>query len=769
MTVPPPAPTAGVDRRRFLGFVLGGATLVTAADLVAGGTPAQAAPSLVPQPAELYDLNDLITDAARPTANLITITITDEGRAQFALPRSENGQGIIDSTAMLIAEELDLPVEMVDVTLADARPELVFNQITGGSTTTTSTFTPIRVAAAIARGALLQAAATLFGDNAELLRSKAGVVEAPDGRTASYAELTRLAASSTDRQVAVDLKPVEEFSVIGTPVKRKDARDAVTGRKKYTLDLDVPDALPTMVCRPPSLNGTPERVANLDAVRRMPGVTDVVQVETGVAVRAATFGQCIDAVRALEVSWRDGPVVGESDGDIRARLRAARLPFGVPKVPLLAKTVEHEFTFWFKSNSALEPNAAIADVRDDSAEVWSGLKNPIVAQQEIALAVGLPQDKVKVHVVQGGGSFGRKLFFDGALEAAKVSKAMGKPVRLMWHRADDTRQGRVHPAAVSKTRTTYLGKDVLSFEQRHASVSTDYAHGLGEILSAFAAKLPNGNYTFAQSIFLLTQELGYNFGVVDQLLNEVDERFNTGSMRNIYSPDTRTAIELTVDDLAGRFGQDPLEFRLARAKSGRTRKTLETVAAAADWGKKMPAGTAQGIAIHKEYKGVTACVVELDCRPETVNRQIREARTGPRVTRATFAIDAGLVINPNHLEAQMQGGMLDGIALALTSSVHLRDGAFLEASWDNVAYTRQWNVPPEMEVVIVDSDSGQPGGAGEAGVAATCAAVACAYWRATGTMPTEFPINHQTPLHFEVKPFSPPVPPSPTNGRDFAR
>ena len=178
----------------------------------------------------------------------------------------------------------------------------------------------------------------------------------------------------------------------------------------------------------------------------------------------------------------------------------------------------------------------------------------------------------------------------------------------------------------------------------------------------------------------------------------------------------------------------------------------------------MAPGTAQGIAIHKEYKGATACLVELDCRPETVNRKVRDGVTGPRVTRATIAVDAGLVINPTGLKAQMMGGFADGMALTLTSSVHLRDGHFLEASWDNYFYTRQWNIPPQFDVVIVDSGTDQPGGAGEAGVAASAAAVACAFARATGKMPTKFPINHDDPISFDVKTFVPPVPESPTDG-----
>ena len=172
----------GIGRRSFVGYVLAGTTLVAAADL-ALGSPARAAAPSGPQIAELYDLNDFITDTCRPTANLIQIQVRKDGTAHFALPRSENGQGIMTSTAMIIAEELDLPVRKVVVTLADARPELLFNQLTGGSTTTTSTYTPIRVAAAIARGALLDAAAVILGDESRNLIAKGGVVQNRAGRS----------------------------------------------------------------------------------------------------------------------------------------------------------------------------------------------------------------------------------------------------------------------------------------------------------------------------------------------------------------------------------------------------------------------------------------------------------------------------------------------------------------------------------------------------------------------------------------------------------
>ncbi|MFG2582644.1 molybdopterin cofactor-binding domain-containing protein [Streptomyces malaysiensis] len=757
----PDGPALG--RRRFLGYVLAAPTLLAAAELVPAAEAAADIPS--PEITELVDLNDVMTAAALPTSGLITVQVHKDGTVSFALPRAEVGQGITTSTAMLIAEEMDVPLEQVRVTLADARPELVFNQLTGGSNTTISTYTPIRVAAAIARARLLGAAATELGAAVTDLTLEAGVVTGPTGRSLGIGALAEKSASVRTRQVAVELKPRERFTVIGRPHGRVDALDAVTGRKKFAMDLDVPDAMPTMVCRPPTINGKVGSVANADDVRAMPGVTDVAVISTGVAVRARTFGQCIDAVRALRVSWRPGSAAGKSDASVLEELRAAEPPLGPPP---LTPSVEATFTFNFRSNSALEPNCAIADVRPHRAEIWSSLKAPIVAKEAIAAKLGLPLGAVTVHVTEGGGSFGRKLFFDAALEAVEISRKIGKPVKLMWHRADDSRQGRTHPMATSRVRIAYLGNTVLSYEQRHTSVATDLSHGLGEIFTALAAKLPVGDIGFSETFFQLSQSMPYDFGANSRLLNETDKGFNTGSMRNVYSPDVTCARELLVDRLASEMGKDPFRFRRDFLRGDRSVAVLEKVAEAGNWGRPMPADMAQGIAFHSEYHAVSAVLVEIDCRPETVNRPIRNGVAGPRITKAVIAVDVGLAVNPRGLEAQMMGCVMDGIALALTSSLHLRDGYFLEASWDNYFYTRQWNTPPELEIIVMPTTTGKPGGAGELGVAAAMAAVACAYGRATGAMPTSFPINHGT-LSFEPKPTVPPIPESPTDGLDHVR
>ena len=242
-------------------------------------------------------------------------------------------------------------------------------------------------------------------------------------------------------------------------------------------------------------------------------------------------------------------------------------------------------------------------------------------------------DKVTVHVAQGGGSFGRHLFCDAAFEAATISKAVGKPVKLMWHRTDSFRQGRSHPMGTSHVRAQHLDGNVVAFDQRHTSVATDFTQGLGELLTAKVATPPEANFLeYSEAIFTLTANVPYNFGAVTQLLNEIYEynTFNTSSVRNVYSPEMRTATELMVDRLATAMGKDPYQFRQQFVRDSRMLAVLEKAATGGQWGRAMAPGTAQGIAIHSEYKSAAACVAEIDCR-----RRRSTARSGmPSPVRA---------------------------------------------------------------------------------------------------------------------------------------
>jgi isoquinoline 1-oxidoreductase beta subunit len=726
----------GLGRRRFLTLLVAAPTLTVATRLI-GPEPTAGASLQSPGVADVVDLGDVLILAGAPTSHLLVLEVREDGGIRFQLPRAEVGQGITTAIGMLVAEELDVPLDRVTVRLDDARSELLMNQLTGGSNTIRSMYDPVRATASAARARLVAAAARQWGLPAARLSTRDGAVVAPDGRRATYGSLSGAASSAALPVATAAPKPESGHKLVGTPTSRVDARAMVTGKLKYTLDLDVAGAMPTLVKRPPTINGT-VRSVNERKARSMPGVIDIKVVPTGVAVMAETFGQAQAARDALEVTWNGGTVDDLSDADIRKQLRAAALPFVVPG--LLTKHVDAEFDFAFASHAPMETNSAIADVRSDRAEIWAGLKSPVVAKQTIARELGLPEDKVTVHVTQGGGSFGRRLFFDAALEAALVSKAMGKPVKLMWTRVDDMRHGRARPATHHKLRATLgLGK-VLTYEHRVAAVETDFRHGLGEILTATAASLPvGGNLSFAQTVFHTTVKVPYDFGVVTELLTEVPLKMHTASWRSVYSANTRGAEEILVDEIAKALGKDPVAFRRAALTSARQRAVLDKVATAGRWGRSMPKGFAQGVGFHEEYKSCTACLVEIDARDPKA----------PRVTKAVIAADVGRPINPRGLESQLLGGLTDAISTTLRAGLHIEKGLPLEGSYSQFHYARQKDTPRDVEIHIMPAN-GEPGGAGELGVPAAVGAVANAYARATGIRPRSFPINF--PVDFDPFP-----------------
>jgi isoquinoline 1-oxidoreductase beta subunit len=731
-----PTTRRDVGRRRFLTLLVAAPTLTLATRLIGSEPVADAALRVpgaaeaglrVPGVADLADLGDVLILAGKPTSHLLVLEVREDGTVRFQLPRAEVGQGITTAVAMLVAEELDVPLGSVEVRLDDARSELLMNQLTGGSNTIRSVYEPIRATAAAARGRLLAAAAHTLGVPVDRLSTRDGAVHGTDGRSVTYASLARAAADRSLRAAPTAPKAESAHTLVGTPTSRVDARAMVTGALKYTLDLTVPGAMPTVLKRPPTINGTVRSVDD-SAARAMPGVLGIAVVPTGVAVVAETFGQAIEARDALKVVWNDGTIDGLSDQDIRAQLRAAALPFAVPAIP--TRHVDAEFDFAFASHAPMETNSAVADVRSDRAEIWAGLKSPVVAKQTIARELGLPEDKVTVHVTQGGGSFGRRLFFDAALEAAQVSHKLGRPVKLMWTRVDDMRHGRARPATHHKLRATLGLRRVLTYEHRVAAVETDFRHGLGEILTATASQFPvGGNASFAQTVFHTTVKVPYDFGVVTELLNEIPLQMHTGSWRSVYSANTRGAEEILVDEIAKELGQDPVAFRRAALPTARQRAVLDKVAKAGRWGRPMAKGFAQGVGFHDEYKSCTACLVEIDARDPR----------DPRVVKAVIAVDVGRPINPRGLQAQMLGGLTDAISTTLRAGLHLRDGLPLEGSYSQFHYARQKDTPRDVQIFVMPAN-GDPGGAGELGVPAAVGAVANAYARATGTRPRSFPI-----------------------------
>ena len=714
-----------LTRRRFLTYVVAAPVLTVAAssalDLIAPGTAHAFVPS-PPQPENLLDLGDVMAVATKKAQDLLVLEVTPDNRIVFRLPRAEVGQGITTALAIVVADEIDARLNDVDVPLEDARQDLGTAQSTGGSSSVRSLWDPVRSVAAEARARLITAAAERWHLPARTLTTRDTAVWAPDGRSATYGSLTEAAAEVTLPAVSSDPKSSSQYRLIGTATTRIDARSIVTGAAEYALDIDVPDALPTVVIRPPTIKGK-VKAYDGSAALQMPGVVAITPLPTGVAVSAKTFDQALKAKSAVAVTWGSGSVDGLSDADVKSRLAAA-IPPMTPALPSI-DWVDATFQFAFVNHAPMEVGSAVADVRSGSAEVWVASKSPTGAQSAVADAIGLSPDEVTLHVVRGGGSFGRRIYHEPAVEAALVSKAIKRPVKLMWTRNDDMRHGRVRPRSHHQLRAVHQGGEVISYEHRMSCVELDLGSGTGQALVNAGYVSP----TVGTAFFNISQSCPYNFGPVTESLTEVSYDLPTASWRSVYSAQARTAEEILVDEIAKSMKMDAVTMRKTFLKTDEARAVLDKVATVGNWGRTMASKTAQGVALHAEYRSIAACLVEINCTGDK-----------PRVTKAVLAMDVGRQVNPSGLRAQAMGSLMDGISTVLLAGNHLDDGAFREGSYSDFKYARQADAPLSCDVYLVGG-TGTPGGVGELCVPAAAGAVANAYARATGNRPRKFPIN----------------------------
>lgn len=711
--------TSTIGRRRFVTFLVAAPTLTVAARLLDGS----AVGATMAGPTEA-DLAQTLQPSVNAVALLLRLRVTEDNRVVFEVPRTEVGQGITTALAMLVADELDARLADVDVPLSDARAELGAAQLTGGSTSVRNMWDPVRKVAAEARARLVTAAANRWGLAAGALTTRDTAVHAPDGRSAAYGSLSVEAAKVVLPAVSANPKLVSALTMVGKSAPRVDGRSIVTGAAQYTLDLDVPGALPTVIKRPPTIGGKVGSILNGATVRAMPEVVAVAAVPSGVAVSARTFYHALKARDALQVSWTPGPLGTMSDSTITDRLHKAALPFALP--PLGQSTVDGAFEFAFVSHAPMEVNCAIADVRADSAVIWCSSKAPNIAKTVVGAAIGIPETAITVHNIRGGGSFGRKIYADAAMEAAQVSKAIGEPVKLMWTRADDMKHGRMRPASFHRIRATMLAGTVLTFDNRSSAVQLDFD------LTPFSAVIDpgfGGLPTAGAAFFATSQAVPYNLGVATSVLNEVPLPIPTGTWRSVYSGHNRAAEEIMIDRLAKATGKDPLQFRIDTLAAAEAKAVMQELRVRGGWGRTMPAGWAQGVGFHAEYDGHVGCLVEVNA-----------ANAGaPRVTKAVIVADIGRVVNPSGAKAQLLGATMDGISTILQAGNHISGGAVVESSFADFRYARQRNSPLVFDAHFVNLGRAS-GGAGELAVPAAAGAVANAYARATGKSPSRFPI-----------------------------
>jgi isoquinoline 1-oxidoreductase subunit beta len=546
----------------------------------------------------------------------------------------------------------------------------------------------------------------------------------------SYGELTAVAASMPQAKAAAP-KAASEYKVIGKPQVRHNIRQIVQGKQKYSMDLFsskeyVPTILAMAATHGASVvsidDSAAKQIKGYLGFTQIPGMPDYL-IPEGVAVHAETFGIAKKAKNALKIKWSAGPMDQLSDAQIDDLLAGI-----IDKVTSPGEGVDATFRWPYVPHAPMEENSSAGKFADGKYEGWGGAQIPPTLQRQLAETLGIKVEDVTYHCVPVGGAFGRHLFHDQDVQVAQASQRLGKPLKLQWLREEGIKHGRTRPVSLHHIKATVAGGDVVSYEHRMACPEMDLRHGLGDVVSGYITEYNNEGA--CQYFFAHTQKLIYKTGPTAITLKQRLLAKPTAAWRVVYSGQVHAVDEIVIDELAAQAGKDPLDYRMDMLDSDRHRAVLAKAAEMASWGKKLPAGVAQGIGMHDEYKSITAYIMEIDTRGKE-----------PRMTKCDIAVDNGYLVNPKGTEGSLFGQAMDGFALVFRAGLHVDNGATRENNFHDYKWSRMFDSAPEMNLTILPNSSALTGGVGELGVPAASAAAANAWARATGKQPRNFPLN----------------------------
>jgi isoquinoline 1-oxidoreductase beta subunit len=656
----------------------------------------------------------------------------------------EMGQGSHTGLAVILAEELDADWAQVKVEAAPADATRYNNlkfgpmQATGGSTSLANSWEQLRRAGATARAMLVEAAAQEWSVPAAEITVDRGVVShPPSGRQATFGELAAKAATLTP-PAQVILKDPKDFKLVGKVVRRVDGSAKTDGSAKFTADFSVPGMLTALIARPPRFGAT---VKSIDAIgtRRVKGVTHVVQVPSGVAVVATSFWAARKGREALRVTWDESRAERRGSDDLFAAYRALaggpgrlarREGDAAGALRRAATVIEAIYEFPYLAHAPMEPLDAVVRVGADGCDYWAGSQVQTIDQAVIARTLGLPLDKVRIHTLLAGGSFGRRGTPDGdvAGEAAAIAKAIGrdKTVKLVWTREDDIQGGKYRPLYVHRLRAGLDTQgNIVGWEHRIVGQSLMAGTPFEQ---AFVKNGVDGTSVEGAA------NLPYDIPNLTVELHTTQVGIPVLFWRSVGSTHTAYSTETFLDELAHAAGRDPLEVRRALlAKHPRHLGTLNLAAEKAGWGEPVPAGRARGIAVHESFDTVVAQVAEVSRRPDGL----------PKVERVVCAVDCGTAVNPDVVRSQMEGGIGFGLAAALWSEITLVHGRVQQRNFDGYRPLRIEDMPA-VEVHIVPSGA-VPTGVGEPGVPPIAPAVANAFFQLTGQRARRLPFARLIP------------------------
>ena len=670
----------------------------------------------------------------------VWVRIDPSGKVTLTVDKSEMGQGVRTSLPMILAEELEVDVDSVELLQASPGPDFQ-DMGTYGSRSTRTTWMTLRTAGAAAREMLVAAAAAQWGVEASACRAEKGrVLHSASNRSLGYGELAA-AASRLPVPAAPALKPRSQWRVIGKDRRRVDAPRIVAGEPLFASDVQRPGMKFGSVIRCPVVGGKPKSWDDAKA-RAVPGVRLIAPVSAGLAVIADDTFAMISAREALEptIVWDEGPNAATGSAQMLAALRGAFDTRGMPvrrggdvaaALAVSAKKIEAEYFYPYQAHAPLETMSAVAEVQNGRCEIWAGCQGPNRAHTDAAKLLGIPESAVTLHVPLLGGGFGRRGRTDFVLDAVECSKAAGAPVRVVWTRSDDMRNGDFHPISMHRLSAGLDASGKPSAWQHRVSVGV-FSRMTTPDVEAIRAAL-RGAY-----------DTPYAIGSVEAELIESASPVRTSSWRAVNHNHNVFASECFFDELAAAGGQDPMALRRellrkeAAVEGGREGKPVERdrlaaalslVAEKANWSQKLPAGRGKG----------AACAVYDGRTPAAVVAEVTVGARGDwRVDRIVCAMDCGVAVNPLGIRAQVEGSVAWAVS-ALSTEITLDRGHVVQSNYRDFPVLRLADMP-KVETYIVPSDAA-PTGAGEPPVPVTAAAVANALSAATGRRVRRLPIR----------------------------
>lgn len=656
------------------------------------------------------------------------LKILKDGRAVLTVGKSEMGQGVRTTLPMILADELEL--DWTKVELEQAMPGPDFRALgTGGSTSTTTLWKPLRLAAAAAREMLIGAAAARWSVEPGNCRAEKGFVVNPStGRKLAYGAL---ASDAAKLPVPKDppLKKPSEFRLVGRPTKRLDGPALVRGTAVFAMDHVVPGMKVAVVARCPVAGGR-ARTSNADAVKAMPGVVAIVAVPRGLAVVAERTDQALKARRALQVDWELGPHAAFDSDAFRQRLTAALDQPGekaraegdaIKALAEAGQRLEAVYEFPFQAHAPLEPPTCVAHATAEGCELWVGSQSPNTVQDRVAKALGLKPEQVKVHVLLLGGGFGRRLAWDYPVEAAEVSRAAKVPVKLLFTREDDLAHDWFHPMSLQRLEAALNAKGVpTAWRHRVAAPSILLSWAGGKRSAGIVGSETNG-----------AQDTPYRVPNLLVEYHEVPLHLPLGWWRAIQAVPNTFARECFVDEVAKAAGKDPLAFRLELLAGDDPEKkrlagVLKAVGEKAKWGRAAK-GRFQGLACAVFHGTCVAEVAEVSLDPSGK----------PKVEKVTVVVDMGRVVNPLNAEAQVESSVVWGLS-ALRTGITFKAGRVQQANFSDFPVLSLEQMP-EIVAHFLPSEEA-PLGLGEPPVLPAIPAVLNAMAAATGKRLRRLPL-----------------------------